>query len=217
MVIQSEVRGLVVYNKQDEPPLQRRTNASSRSSRQSAQVVEGSAAPFAGAQAAPCKGTRSRPTAPKHVPREHEPRAAHAAQLDHRLRRDAHGRGRGRKSRLAHRGPQKIRAAAQQLELINNILDTSPRWSRQDRPLPRALRGAAHRERGRRDHRAAREAARLVGSIAADLGEMYADLTKLRQSLFQPPLERVRSSPRTERSRSSSRGGLRRPRSSRSR
>ena len=60
------------------------------------------------------------------VPRQHEPRAAHAAERHHRLQRDAAGGGRGRGPGELVPDLQKIHAAGKHLlALINDILDLS--------------------------------------------------------------------------------------------
>ena len=66
------------------------------------------------------------PTAPRAVPGQHEPRAAHPAQRHHRLQRDAPGGGRGLGQDDFVPDLQKIHAAGKHLlALINDILDLS--------------------------------------------------------------------------------------------
>jgi signal transduction histidine kinase len=60
------------------------------------------------------------------VPRQHVPRAAHAAQRDHRLQRDAGGRSPGPGQEAFVPDLRKINAAGKHLlELINSVLDLS--------------------------------------------------------------------------------------------
>ena len=60
----------------------------------------------------------------EHLPRVDEPRAPHASERHHRLRRDAHRGRAGRRARRERRRPPRIDAAGKHLlGLINDILD----------------------------------------------------------------------------------------------
>ena len=90
------------------------------------------------------------------VPRQHVPRAAHAAQRHHRLQRDAGGRGPGPRPGAARPRPQEDQRGGQAPAGADQRRPR-PLQDRggQDGPLPRDLRGGRHGPRHRGGHPAA--------------------------------------------------------------
>ena len=93
----------------------------------------------------------------EHVPREHEPRAAHAAQRDHRLQRDARGGGGGARARgprpRPRQDPGRGQAPARPHQRRARPLEDR---GGEDGALPRGLRRARPRAGRGGDHPAAR-------------------------------------------------------------
>ena len=117
------------------------------------------------------------------------PRAAHAAQRHHRLQRDAPGGGRGpRRPEQFAPDLEKINAAGKHLlELINAVLDLSKieagKMELYLETFDVAATGPRHR-RGRSSRWPRRTATASTCAAPTDIGTMHADLTKVRQALF---------------------------------